>query len=337
MNIAQLKLWSWTGAGVLTLGLSWFVYDSLKHYKELQAPIDEKVVLDVLERLPPKKAIEGDRPNYTTLKRLFHETNWTGELKQEVLPQQPNLVDQKPILVPLRELIKVTYVCFDAGNPQNSTICIRYKPKAGVASSGPIGGVTMKEGVHLAVPHDKVILKSIQADGGLFEFEGTEREPEAVSTDKYDAKTAMLEVGPGGVLVPKIASGMQATDKPASKPGKTMSIGLNHYALGQVDMDEFEKDYARILAEQLKSRQHTDPKTGRYDGVEITEVSPGSLLEQHGAQVGDIVKSINGHAVNSVAEAINFVKMNSSKYSTWEVVIENHGKTRTVTYDSPNH
>ena len=51
---------------------------------------------------------------------------------------------------------------------------------------------------------------------------------------------------------------------------------------------------------------------------------------------GDVIKSINGQPVNSVQEAISFVKVNKDKYSTWEVVVENKGKQRTVTYESGN-
>jgi len=49
-----------------------------------------------------------------------------------------------------------------------------------------------------------------------------------------------------------------------------------------------------------------------------------------------VIKSINGQPVNSVQEAISFVKVNKDKYSTWEVVVENKGKQRTVTYESGN-
>jgi S1-C subfamily serine protease len=59
-----------------------------------------------------------------------------------------------------------------------------------------------------------------------------------------------------------------------------------------------------------------------------------SIAERHGAKEGDVVKSINGHPVNTTNEAITFVKTNKDKYSSWEVVIENKGKTRTVTYES---
>ncbi len=71
------------------------------------------------------------------------------------------------------------------------------------------------------------------------------------------------------------------------------------------------------------------------DGIELTDVQPGGVAARHGAQSGDIIKSINDHSVASSSEAINFVKNNKDNYSTWVVVIENKGKQRVVTFDSP--
>ena len=48
-----------------------------------------------------------------------------------------------------------------------------------------------------------------------------------------------------------------------------------------------------------------------------------------------MIKSINGTPVTQLSEAITFVKNNKDKYSTWEVVVENRGQTRTVIYETP--
>lgn len=48
-----------------------------------------------------------------------------------------------------------------------------------------------------------------------------------------------------------------------------------------------------------------------------------------------MIKSVNGHPVTSVSEAITYVKNNSSQYTTWEVVVESKGKLKTLFYHSP--
>ena len=80
---------------------------------------------------------------------------------------------------------------------------------------------------------------------------------------------------------------------------------------------------------------HRDPRTGKFDGIEIQSVQAGGIAARHGAKEGDIIKSINGHPVTSSSEAITFVKNNQESTSTWIVVVENKGRERTVTYESP--
>ena len=86
----------------------------------------------------------------------------------------------------------------------------------------------------------------------------------------------------------------------------------------------------------MRHRRHRDPKTGKFDGIEIQSVVSGSAAARHGAQEGDVIRSINGHPVTSVSEAITFVKNHEGEYSTWEVIVSNRGVERTVTYYSPS-
>ena len=119
--------------------------------------------------------------------------------------------------------------------------------------------------------------------------------------------------------------------------GAHRKISPTRFRLGTDDVASFEKNYSDILSGDLTYKRHRDPKTGRYDGIEITSVKAGSIVAQHGIPNGDVVKSIHGNAVNSQSEAIQFVKTHKDEYDTWEVVIENKGQTRTMTYNSPQH
>ena len=80
------------------------------------------------------------------------------------------------------------------------------------------------------------------------------------------------------------------------------------------------------------------PGGGRSDegGVCVKEVNKdGSAWTSGVIAPGDIIRSINGHPVSSVAEIVSFVREHENEYTTWEVEIENQGKIRTVTYESP--
>ena len=87
--------------------------------------------------------------------------------------------------------------------------------------------------------------------------------------------------------------------------------------------------------EVILSGRETIYRDGKRAGLRVAEVKPGSIAAQHGAQSGDVIISINGHPVSSEQEAIKFVKNNSETTTVWQVVVENLGRQRTVTYNSP--
>ena len=82
-------------------------------------------------------------------------------------------------------------------------------------------------------------------------------------------------------------------------------------------------------------RTSTHYENGRRAGIEINSIKAGSVAASHGIHSGDIIKSVNGHAVTSEHEAIKFFKTNQDKYSVWSVVVESMGKEKTLIFESP--
>jgi hypothetical protein len=336
MNIGQIKSASWTVAGLLTLGLGAYVWSFVSTLEDRRANPDPDQVRAHLSSVEPVAAKNDGGVKYDDVRRLFNDMNWTGAVKAPVVEVAPTQVDLKPEVVPIRELVRVLWVQVDLGNPAGSSVFLKYKPKAKVENKG-LGGYVLHEGDTLASPHQGIELASITAEGVSFSFTDPERAPETLFPAEFDARAQIVQVGPDGILQPTATGGIPRRVGAPFVPGKTTPLGRDRYRLGTEDLQQASDNYLDILSNDVQLRQHRDPRTGRYDGIEITDVSPGSFAERHGATQGDVVKSINGHAVNSTNEAINFVKINKDKYSTWEVVIENKGKTRTVTYESPDN
>jgi len=130
---------------------------------------------------------------------------------------------------------------------------------------------------------------------------------------------------------PKIPTAAQS--RPRVVPRETTLIGEDRYLAGLDDREIFQKDYSKILAE-LRFKQHHDPKNGKPDGVEIKDVPKGSFGAKYGAKAGQIIKSINGHAVTSVNEGISYAKQNADKYDLWVIVYEEQGKEKTKYIDT---
>ncbi len=334
MNIAQVKIVSWTAAGLLTLGLGAYVLSFVRTLEDRRALPAPAVVQAHLSRVEPVAVKSDGQVKYDDVRRLFSDLNWTGAKRVVKDNTPPPVVPTTPEVVPVRDLVRVTSLRVDQGNSAGSLVFLKYKPKAKVENK-VLGGVFLHVGDTLAAPHDGIRIESISTEGVAFAFQDAERAHETLYPAEFDARAQIVKVGPDGVALPPSASSIPTRRGPAILPGKTTPLGRDRYLLGTEDLQQASDNYLDILSNDVSLRQHRDPRTGRYDGIEISKVTPGSFAERHGATEGDVVKSINGHAVNSTQEAINFVKINKDKYSTWEVVIENKGKTRTVTYQSP--
>lgn len=337
MNIGQIKLWAWGATGVLAIGLAWYVADFVRNREALQKGVDPNKVRDVLNAVEPVR-LKNDRTlTYAQAKAVLKEVDWTGAPKP--IPVAPKVDDTpvKPQVVPIERLVRITSMRYDASGPEGSRVSVRYKPESGVTAPNVAAFSLYKPGDSLAKPLDYVKVDKIDMDGVTFTFADAERKPEKLSCEQSDTKASIVVVGLDGVVVEPARSGtIVKSDAKLPPPGRSIPLGRNTWEIGVDDLKEMETRWQEILGNEVSTAQHRDPKTGRFDGIEIKSVQPGSIAERHGAQDGDVVKSINGTPVNSTNEAIQFVKTNKDVYTKWEVVVENRGKTRTVTYHTPN-
>ncbi|MFO1011449.1 MAG: PDZ domain-containing protein [Planctomycetota bacterium] len=348
MNIGQIKLLSWLAAGLLTAGLAFYVYSFVKGFKDLNRGLDNAKIDAVLLQGEPVQTKTDEITSYEDIRRLIlpscekcktnpncKHLNWTGSAKPA--PKAADL-DEKPTTqpaTPVKDLVRILFVKADLADPKGSAIFLKYKTAAGVTAKSVTGSFQFKVGDHLHSPLDYITIEAITADGVTFSFQDAARNKEVLGPAEFDAKTVIVQVDEKGVMLPKIANLIPRTNAPAWNPERTSPIGNNAYKIGTEDAKEFEKDWDRILSQDLRHERHKDPRTGKYDGIEIKSVTPGSIAERHGAQSGDVVKSINGNPVTSTAEAIQFVKLHKDEYTTWEVVVENKGRTRTMVFHSP--
>jgi hypothetical protein len=333
MNIGVIKLWAWAVAGLLTLGLAWYVFDFVSHLKEKGQNPDLAKAKQILDSVEPPTIKNDDILTYDDAKRLIAVLDWTGAPKAVAKP-----VDTTPVVVEkpkleVTKLVTVLGIQQDLSDPASSQVALRYKPEAAVSDPVKAAFSLLKEGEHLVAPNDYARVVSIRAEGVEFAFADEARPHETVKPKEFDSKSQIVIVGPDGV-VQQPADITIPRKEEAYRPGKTAQLGNNRFRLGTDDVKEFGDRYSEILGRELETARHQDPRTGKYDGIEIKKVQAGSIAERHGAQEGDVVRSINGHAVNSTQEAIHFVQVHQHEYTTWEVVVENHGKTRTVTYES---
>ncbi len=338
MNINQVKAFTWLVSAGLTAGLSYYVFDFYTHRGELQTPrISSQEAQDILQsaRIPegPKLSLNDAR----AVERSFLELNWTGERPPE--PVAEVIRSDEPAKVnhlTMEELISIQMLMEDTLNPDQGRAFISYKPEAGVNIANASLSIEIHVGDRLHKPHQYATVKAITTEHGItFSFDDEARSDEDVLPAEYDTDIKIHIVGSGGEVIEAPSVTIPTLDRKVWRPDHTTMTKENHFVIGKEDQQAFASDYGGILAREARTGRHRNPRTGKYDGIELKSVTPGGRLAAHGAKDGDIIKSINGHPVTSTAEAITYAKNNQDKYTTWEIEVENKGKTRTVTYESP--
>jgi len=146
----------------------------------------------------------------------------------------------------------------------------------------------------------------------------------------------IVQVGPEGAIKPELQTliGVTTDFKPY-RPDQMQQIRKNEFQVGTQTVVDLERDYSRILSRDLSYSTYKNPRTGANEGIKINRVAPNSIPAQAGLSEGEVLKSINGHKVTSVNDAVAFVKANVNTTDTWVAVFEKQGREFTRTYHSP--
>lgn len=334
MNAATLKSLLF----LVSLGLfGGLVYYAYEHRQSQAAPYAywnkdlAKAVLDNVTRP------EAPKPRIVDYKQVVTpalvDLDWTGAPPQKVAEAAPEATGpvEKPKVV-VADLLAILMTRVDSQNPGGSSAIVLWK--AADLKANPKLDNELRIGRVLPAPYDSAVVKDILVDGIEFAFTRDGQENEVVrvprSSDglivEVDDISNIARPVKRSFISPQVA-------KVDDRPERTVRLAADIYQIGPLDMAEFGRDYPRILSEDVRLETHF--KDGKRAGLKITDVKAGSLAAQHGAVAGDVIISINGEPVQSEQQAIAYVKRNAETTSVWQVVVENLGRQRTVTYNSP--
>lgn len=340
MNTSQLKLLTWTTAGILGAGLAAYVGWFVLHRHEFDVGVPESRLLEVLSDVEAVEQKSEVVLPYDSVAAAIIDLNWTGKPAPVVAAVE---TEQQPIETPRDELAKlvvVMLVSFDAEAPLESRCVLKYTPLARVTSPPPTApgsapGWVKAVGDRLDAPLNHVRLEAVHPDGVEFAFDDEARANEVVRPAEIPLK-GIPRFDDESQLVRRTNDlGIQRRGVDGPTPVRTELVGEGIYRIGSEDARMFEQNYADILAREVAWQPHRDSR-GRPDGIQITQVQSDSVAYSHGVSTGDVIKSINGHPVTSPQEAIAFVKNNKDNYSKWEVEVESKGRLKTLVYYSPD-
>jgi len=331
MNVSTIKTLLFLVSLGLFGGLGYFAYQHKSKPKWSYWDRDQaKTVLDTVTR---PETPEARIVNYEgVVKPVLMGFDWTGAPPKKV--EDVAVAESGPVVKPkivVAELLTVLATQVDTGDPGGSKAYVAWKKP-----EHKLQNMELRIGRKLPAPFESAVVKDIRFDGVEFSFTSAtdSQENETVAVPRNPDVMVVVD-GEGNVKQP-VARRVFPTAATVGNawPDTTRRIAPDMFEIGRTELKTFGDDYARILTEDVRTESYF--KDGRRAGLKITEVKAGSLAAQHGAQSGDVIISINGHAVSSEQEAIKFVKNNSNTTTVWQVVIENLGRRRTVTYNTPD-
>jgi membrane-associated protease RseP (regulator of RpoE activity) len=227
----------------------------------------------------------------------------------------------------------------DTSKPDQSRAYVKFTdPKLDVHKEKD--DTVLKPGERLFAPYQDIRVEAITGQGVVFAFDDATRAQETVTTSAYvsqrGAPVGIVQVGPEGVIYPNVERRIGVnTDFQPFRPEQLVQIRKNEFQVGTETLKELDRDYTDILSRDVSYTTHRDPRTGANDGIKINRVKEGSIPAQAGLTEGEVLKSINGHKVTSVNDAVAFVKANAETTDTWFAVFEKQGREFTRTYHSP--
>jgi hypothetical protein len=339
MNIQTLKLATWLAALAVGGTLGYEVWDFLSRRAELEKYVDREVIKRTLEdEVDEPEPVKDDRVDVAIFNRIFHQMDWTGRLPVENKPVA--VTEEEEEEIPETSVSDLLYILFIREDPVpgESVAFVRFKEKELSRILNEPKERILRVGSRLVGSYSHISVSAISiAEGVTFAFDGDEREPETVQTKVFEGRSQIVQVGPDGAIMPEQISRipMVGGEYTPFRRKETVQVRQNEYLIGTEALETLDRDYSVILSRDLQYRTARNPVDGTVRGLQITRVVPNSLPAQHGVTEGEVLKSINGHTVKSVREAVVFVKKEAPHTDEWVAVFEKQGKEFTRTYRSP--
>ncbi len=146
--------------------------------------------------------------------------------------------------------------------------------------------------------------------------------------DKKPEKPAARGKGPPRPP-PRAKKDDKAKKGKANYKDHVRKTGPYSYEIDRSMLDEQLQDLSKL---GTQARVVPNYRNGKYEGFKLVGVRPGSLYRAIGVRSGDVIKSINGNAIDSPNKALDlFDKLKNSSHI--DLDIERRGQPKQFAYD----
>jgi hypothetical protein len=339
MNIQRWKGMVWLGSlaagGLLVSSVTSF----LGEREDLAREVSDEELSRIIDSVKKPAEQKSDHVDYELVKRVFERHDWSGREKPKPVEKPAGGEPAAAPKVAVASLLKVLALKVDTGRPERSVAFVKFIDQKIAQTHGAREDTILRPDERLFAPYENIRVAAITGEGVRFAFDDGRAE-ETVAPPPYlsalHGELGILVVGPEGIVPPEPKHVTPAApDTPPWRPEKLTQIRKGEWQVGTETLTELDRDYSRILSRDISYSTYKNPKTGQAEGIKVNSVKPGSIPAQAGLAEGEVLKSINGHKVTSVNDAIAFVKANANSTDTWLAVFERQGREFTRTYHSP--
>lgn len=124
---------------------------------------------------------------------------------------------------------------------------------------------------------------------------------------------------------PPVATRRGRSDRPEPVDAEVRQVDDSTYEISREDV---EKQLSNLSALATQARVIPNFKDGQANGFKIFSIRPGSIYQKLGLQNGDVIRKINGYAIDSPEKALEiYAKLKES--SRIEVELERRGSVST--------
>lgn len=116
---------------------------------------------------------------------------------------------------------------------------------------------------------------------------------------------------------------------PNAKEGYETRPGSGYWMIPAAESERLSEDAGSILEDAEMSSYRVN---GKPAGIKLDHVKEESLILQRGFQEGDIVQKINGQAINSKTELVDWVKRNHERFGMFRVELQRRGETKRLSF-----
>lgn len=128
----------------------------------------------------------------------------------------------------------------------------------------------------------------------------------------------------------KVAFGATAPVSQTTVGGDVKNIGDNKFTIKRADLQKYLNDLSSILM-QARAVPARDKVTGEVIGYRIVDFQPNSIFSQLGIQRMDLIKSVNGEAVDTPQKAMELFNMFKNSNNI-KMSVDRGGRTETLDY-----